>query len=84
MKKQKPRRIRFIIKSKTARKFVEKYRRRGVDEVVIGKALLWARNYAEGIVEMVTDDAREHKKLVKKAMPRALEKAEKWIEGVME
>lgn len=80
-KKQK---IRFIVKSKKARSFVEKYRKKGVSDLVIGKALLWAHNQAIGVVKQVTDDPKEFDRLMRSAKPRALVKAEKWIEGVME
>jgi len=65
-------------------KYVEKWRRRGVPDEIISKALDWARNYAKGIVGIITSDDFEREELIRRAMPRALEKAEKWIEGVME
>ena len=84
VKKKRRQKIRFIIKSKQAKAFVSKYRKRGVSDLLIGKALLWAHNQAIGVVKQVTDDPKEFERLMRSAKPRALVKAEKWIEGVME
>lgn len=64
--------------------YVEKWRSRGVPEEIISKAVDWARHYAEGIVGIITAEPYERGRLIAMAMPKALEKAEKWIEGVME
>ena len=63
--------------------YVERWRRKGFPEEVIAKALVWARNYAESIVGVITENVYEKEALIARAMPRALAKAEKWIEGVM-
>ena len=81
---KKKQRIKFVVKSKKGKAFVEKYRKRGASDLVIGKALLWAHNQAIGVVKQITDDPKEFDRLMKSAKPKALEKAEKWIEGVME
>ena len=76
--------VKIIIHSKEAKAFVKKLRKKKVKDYIIGKGVLWAINYAKGLAKMIADSPSEYDRMMKKIMPKAYEKAEKWVEGVSE
>jgi len=73
--------LREFFRQDITQEYVRKWRRMGVPEEVIVKALDWARNYASGVVSGLLPPY-ERERMIEMAMPKALEMAEKWVVGV--
>ena len=62
----------------------EEWRAKGYTPGLIEKGLQWAENWSEGIARMVTTNPAEIEEIKLRLYPKALDKAERWIEGIID